>query len=154
GLGAVCLAVAAAFVWRSVPSTPMATAAAQSEPSPPHVAEPSAAPSPPSAAPARSRVVSVGVTPMDARVEVHGQPSTVEKGFLRLVGDLGSVHRVRVVRGAQALASEVIITEQGARPEHISLPVLPAPPPKPGTRPPPIAAPTPSAVPGKSKPEL
>jgi serine/threonine-protein kinase len=82
------------------------------------------APASASAATERVQSVRLAVTP-DAAVEVDGRATPVEDGAVSLSGTIGSIHLVRLVKGAQQTTAEVVITERGALPPAVRLDVAP-----------------------------
>jgi serine/threonine-protein kinase len=63
----------------------------------------------------------VQVSPAGATVDVDGQSAVVIDGALRISGDLGSVHHIRVTSGERSTITDVVITEQGALPSKVAL---------------------------------
>lgn len=112
----------------------------------PHGAAPPSAPpkGSTSAAPTETRSVRVLIEPPDAKVDVDGRATPVKDGAIELVGAIGSVHTIRVVKDASEAVSEVAITYTGAVPPSVRVDapqVKPAQKPQPGppakpTRPP------------------
>ncbi len=100
-------------------ASPISTAAAA--PSGPAVQSPSA----------EERTVRLAVEPLDATVEVDGQPAQVRDGAVELRGVLGSVHSVRLVKGSQEATSAVAVTPVGALPERVRIEPKAKPPQKP-----------------------
>ncbi|MFT3775442.1 MAG: serine/threonine-protein kinase [Minicystis sp.] len=75
----------------------------------------------PSAAPVEERTVRVAVEPADATAEIDGQQVPVRDGAIELRGALGSVHSVRLVKGAQEATAGVAITPVGAVPARMRI---------------------------------
>jgi serine/threonine-protein kinase len=69
----------------------------------------------------RVRTVTVTFTPGDAKVEVDGASAQAKGGAIEITGGLGSVHQVRITRGAAKVSTDVVITEAGAKPPRIEL---------------------------------
>ena len=67
------------------------------------------------------RQVEVHVQPPNASVEVDDVAAVVTNGSVNVVGDLGSVHKIRLRAGAREATVEVIVAEDGARPRVASL---------------------------------
>lgn len=80
-------------------------------------AAPSAAPAPASA----ERSVRLSVEPADATVEINGRSTPVKDGNVDIVGALGSVHYVRVMKGTQEATANVAISAEGAVPAHVKV---------------------------------
>ncbi len=112
--------------------------AAQTLPAPAREAAPAPAPVPATAAPAlepASRRVKLVIMPPDAVVELDGAKVPVEEGLVEITGAPGSVHKVRLSKGALELADEVIITEEGATPPKLELKKTAAPSARPSVTP-------------------
>ena len=75
-----------------------------------------------SAAP-RERSVKVAITPPNAIVEVDGVARVVSGGAIELNGPLGAVQKVRVVAGGAEITQNIAITEDGAIPSNVIVPV-------------------------------
>lgn len=71
--------------------------------------------------PSTDRVMKLEILPVDAQVEVEGQPVVITGGSIEIQGALGAVRRVRVYKGAREVKTEVVITELGPRPAKIEL---------------------------------
>jgi eukaryotic-like serine/threonine-protein kinase len=71
--------------------------------------------------------VMVVVLPGDAAVEVDGTNVTLADGTVEITGALGSVHKVRLRSGEAEVLKDVVITEGGALPPKVELPVPPPP---------------------------
>lgn len=71
--------------------------------------------------PPETRSVRVAVDPADAIVEVDGRATPVKDGTVELRGEVGSVHQVRVARGAQEAVTGVAITYLGAVPTTVRI---------------------------------
>jgi serine/threonine-protein kinase len=85
---------------------------------------PGTATSPPAVTPAPASAelsVRLSVEPADATVEIDGRAAPVKDGNVDIVGALGSVHRVRVMKGAQEAAANVAISALGAVPAHVQV---------------------------------
>jgi len=86
------------------------------------------------------RHVEVHVQPPNASVEVDDVAAVVTNGTVNVVGDLGSVHKIRLRAGAREATVEVIVAEDGARPRIASMndlhpaSTLPPAPPSPALR--------------------
>ncbi|WP_433932507.1 protein kinase [Sorangium cellulosum] len=106
---------------------------------------PSAAPPPAPEVPVERRV-ELAIVPADAAVEVDGAPARVKNGKVELTGTLGSVRKVRVVKGSRAMEETVSITEAGSLPPELELPA----PWRPAARKRPPAAPASAAPPAAS----
>ncbi|WP_438002318.1 protein kinase [Sorangium sp. So ce185] len=110
-----------------VAPTPTASA---SQVAPPPIAPPVASveapretrPPPGDFAPRHVRVV---IIPEDASVEVDGERAIVRNGVLEFSGRLGQQYKVRVFKGANEVPVDVVVTEGGALPAKIELPVIP-----------------------------
>ncbi|MEO5728332.1 MAG: protein kinase, partial [Byssovorax sp.] len=75
-----------------------------------------------SPAPASAELsVRLSVEPADATVEIDGRATPVKDGNVDIVGALGSVHRVRVMKGAQEAAANVAISTSGAVPARVQV---------------------------------
>jgi serine/threonine-protein kinase len=68
-----------------------------------------------------TRKVLVKIDPMDAKVTVDGQSVASQDGAITMEGTLGSVHVVIVTVGNRSETTNVIIAEQGASPERLTL---------------------------------
>lgn len=73
------------------------------------------------AAPSKTQRVKLVVIPNDVSVEVEGAATPVKDGLVEIEGTLGSVHRVRLFKGALQATSEVIVTEIGPSPPKLEL---------------------------------
>ena len=71
---------------------------------------------------ATERRVEIQVQPPTAMVEVDDVPRVIHEGAVEIVGDLGSVHKVRLREGLRETTVEVIVAEDGARPHLVGLP--------------------------------
>jgi serine/threonine protein kinase len=71
---------------------------------------------------AKERRVEVHVQPATAVIEVDDVAQVVRGGAVEIVGDLGSVHKVRLREGGREATVEVIVADDGARPHLVSLP--------------------------------
>lgn len=71
--------------------------------------------------PPDERTVRLAVEPADARVEVDGRATPVKEGGIELHGVNGSVHHVRLFKGAQETIAEVAITRLGAVPPRMQV---------------------------------
>jgi eukaryotic-like serine/threonine-protein kinase len=83
-------------------------------------AAPSALASSPDKGP-EARTVKVAILPASAEVEVEGTTVVPKDGTIEITGGLGTVHRVRVRRGAAQLTENVVVTAEGALPARIEL---------------------------------
>jgi hypothetical protein len=72
----------------------------------------------------RSVVVKVG--PPGVAVEVDGSARTVTEGAIVVEGAIGSVHRVRVSLDGRFATKDVVLTDQGPRPDTVLLAAEPA----------------------------
>jgi serine/threonine-protein kinase len=68
--------------------------------------------------------VKLAVSPRDAAVEIDGAAVPVRDGAVDVEGAAGSVHRIRVARGALETSVDVVVTDGGAVPPRIELGVL------------------------------
>jgi serine/threonine-protein kinase len=68
-----------------------------------------------------ARSVSVAMQPTDATAEVDGAPVSTADGAIAIAGAVGSVHHVRIQKGALASEADVTITESGAKPARLEL---------------------------------
>jgi serine/threonine-protein kinase len=101
----------------AVPNAP-ASAPMPVEPPPPSL-DPT--PTQAAAAAPKTTTVSVTVTPANAKVDVDGTAAEVKNGTVSIAGELGSVHEVRLRASGRETKTEIIVTEQGARPSSIAL---------------------------------
>ncbi len=130
---------------RPVPPTATVTAPPKEEPAP--------LPPPPAPAPASATTaVRLAISPPDAHVQVDGREAVVDPAgqSVEIKGRLGSSHRVHVTDGHRNADVEVVIADEGAVPQKVELPPLPATetrgaPPARTASPKPTAAPKPSA---------
>ncbi|HTN88962.1 MAG TPA: protein kinase [Sorangium sp.] len=100
------------------------TSASQLTPPPPVAiveAPPSSAAPPSEPAKRRVRVV---IWPEDALVELEGERATTTDGVLEINGRLGGTYKVRVFKGSAQVTTEIAITEGGAYPAKVELPVV------------------------------
>ncbi|MEZ4308361.1 MAG: protein kinase [Polyangiaceae bacterium] len=67
------------------------------------------------------RRVRLSVAPADVAVEIDGAAARVESGSVEIAGTLGSLHQVRVFKGAAFTEGAVSITDSGAFPPRIEL---------------------------------
>ncbi len=67
------------------------------------------------------RRIELRITPADAEVEVDGAPGEARGGVVEIAGALGSVHRVRIWKGASDAIADVVVTEAGALPRELAL---------------------------------
>ena len=65
--------------------------------------------------------VRLSVEPADATVDIDGRAAPVKDGNVDIVGALGSVHRVRVIKGTQEATVNVAISALGAVPAHVQV---------------------------------
>jgi serine/threonine-protein kinase len=65
--------------------------------------------------------VKLAIVPKDAQVEIEGAAAKVSGGAVEITGKLGSVHRVRVHKGAAQTTEDVVVTETGALPAKVEL---------------------------------
>ncbi len=65
--------------------------------------------------------VRLSVEPADATVEINGRATPVKDGNVAIVGALGSVHHVRVMKGTQEATANVVISAAGAVPAHVKV---------------------------------
>jgi eukaryotic-like serine/threonine-protein kinase len=65
--------------------------------------------------------VSLSIEPIDATVELDGASVAAAHGAFTIAGKLGSVHRVRLVKGGEARTEDVVITEVGALPPKLAI---------------------------------
>ncbi len=101
---------------------PVEGAAATTLPtSPPEPAPSRTVVAPAPVAPAKKLRVTVAVRPKDVSVEVDGKSVKVKDGFLELVGEPGTLFKVRAYRGKSESEGEVIITTEGPRPPLIEV---------------------------------
>ncbi|WP_437682744.1 serine/threonine protein kinase [Sorangium sp. So ce131] len=73
------------------------------------------------AAEPQPRRVQVAIYPVDASVEIEGKRATTRNGILDITGVPGSVHRVRVFKGAGEAVADVVVTETGAIPLKVEI---------------------------------
>ncbi|WP_437627944.1 serine/threonine protein kinase [Sorangium sp. So ce1151] len=107
-----------------------APTASASQVAPPPVAPPVAIveapretrPPPGDLAPRHVRVV---IFPEDASVEVNGERVIARNGVLEFSGRLGQQYKVRLFKGTNEVLADVVVTEGGALPAKIALPVVP-----------------------------
>ncbi|MBK8256853.1 MAG: protein kinase [Polyangiaceae bacterium] len=111
-----------------------------------------AEPTPTAAEGPRTKPISVKVVllPSAAKVEIEGQNVPVADGLFEISGVPGSVHKVKVSLGEISKVVEVVVTEAGASPPKIELPVPPAESSASADKPVATAAPT---LTGKAKPK-
>ena len=98
-------------------------------PTPPTIALTATATAAPTIAPA-GKTVRVAVLPLDATVEVDGVKATAKDGTIEIVGGLGTVHRVHIVKGDNQITEDVAVTQQGAVPARLELKTTAKPPPR------------------------
>jgi serine/threonine-protein kinase len=89
----------------------------------------------------------VVVLPEDATVEVDGASVTPNDGTVEIIGQLASIHKVRVKSEGGEVIRDVVVTESGAIPPKVEAPAGSAP--KPAASRPlvPRATTTPGSVP-------
>jgi hypothetical protein len=104
-----------------VPPKPPASAA--------HVELPVPPPAPTPASRPELHSLKLEVAPSGVSVEVDGVPSVVVGGAIDLQGTAGSMHMVRLVSGKREGTYPVLLTESGAVPRRVTLPLSPNPPP-------------------------
>ncbi|MEP7122454.1 MAG: serine/threonine-protein kinase [Byssovorax sp.] len=101
-----------------------------------------------------NRPVNVVILPNDARVEIDGVAASAADGVVKIVGAIGSSHRVRVSKDGQEKIADVTIGPSGAEPPKVELLAVAAPSAIPSTRP--LGGPRPptkkSATPGAPTP--
>jgi serine/threonine protein kinase len=68
-----------------------------------------------------NRMVRVNIEPADAKVTVNGQPASMQDGAITIEGTLGSSHVVRVTTDNGSETTNVIIAEQGASPDRVTV---------------------------------
>jgi len=110
-----------------LPAAPMASAASTAPPEAPKPVEAVLQPETPAAVlcPLNLKRVTVVVIPAaDTLVQVDGAPVENRNGIVEIVGALGSVHEVRVSRGAKTISKDVAVTEVGALPPVLQLYVV------------------------------
>jgi serine/threonine-protein kinase len=73
------------------------------------------------------RQANVVIMPNDAQVEIDGAAATPVDGIVKIVGPIGSSHRVRISKDKQEKVVDVVIGSSGAEPPKVEL-VLTAPP--------------------------
>jgi serine/threonine-protein kinase len=80
--------------------------------------------------------VKVVVLPEDATVEIDGAKAEARDGVVEVVGPLGSVHRIRLTKDKNQFEGDVSVTEAGAMPPKLEMPVVAktAPPPVTGKK--------------------
>jgi serine/threonine-protein kinase len=114
-------------------------------------------PAPPPSGDANRRATLV-ILPDDAQVEIDSVPARPVDGVVKIVGAVGSVHRVRLRKDGQEKIAEVLIGPSGAEPPKVELVLVAAPatsaaPTKPGgVRPPTKKSATPGAPPPPRNP--
>ena len=134
GMIAALVAVGAAFgAYRVMgkAAAPVVTSAPVVAPPPttPTIALTATATAAPPIAPA-GKTVRVAILPLDATVEVDGVKATAKDGMIEIVGGLGTVHRVHIVKGADQITEDVAVTQQGAVPARLELKTTAKPAPK------------------------
>lgn len=65
--------------------------------------------------------VKIVVMPTDAQVEVDGSQVTNKNGVVEIVGMLGSVHKVRLIKYTNEATTDVVVTDVGADPVMVRL---------------------------------
>jgi serine/threonine protein kinase len=121
GAAAIGAFVLAAALWNGSRHEPSSSLPAVAVAPPAAIAV--AAPAVPAQPPVPTeRHVSVRVQPSNATVSVDDVETVARDGSVEVVGDLGSVHRIRLRLGPRDVTAEVIVAEDGARPRLISLP--------------------------------
>jgi hypothetical protein len=80
---------------------------------------------PPSPSPAPMRRAHVTI-PNDALAEVDRVPVPVKEGAIEVTGRLGSVHSVRIFKGALQLRADVCLTEEGVLPRSLDFASVPS----------------------------
>lgn len=70
---------------------------------------------------APTRTVRVNIEPTDAKVTVNGRDVPLQAGMISIEGTLGSSHIVRVTTGNRSETTNVIISEQGASPDRLTV---------------------------------
>jgi serine/threonine protein kinase len=136
------------------PKPPTDTTTQAALPAPQPTVAPTAAPTVAPAAPVvEERRVKLVVLPMDASVEIDGQPVTVKDGIVELSGGLGVTRSVRVFKGGSETIEDVAITDMGPLPPKVELtlkrvPGKPGTPGQPGTPTQPPGHPTTTPAPG------
>jgi serine/threonine-protein kinase len=68
-----------------------------------------------------TRMVRVNIEPANAQITVDGQAVALQGGAITIEGALGSVHVVRVTAGNRSETTNVIIAEQGASPDLVTV---------------------------------
>lgn len=68
-----------------------------------------------------TRMVRVRIEPTDANVTVDGQAVSLQDGTISIEGTLGSSHVVKVSSGNRSETTNVIIAEQGASPDRVTV---------------------------------
>ncbi|WP_437655252.1 serine/threonine-protein kinase [Sorangium sp. So ce1182] len=92
---------------------------------------PSSAPAPEPKAPAvppepPTRTVELRTSPVNASVEVDGKLVPSKNGIVKLTGELGSVHRVRVfIAPRYSTEKSVVVTAEGPMPALVVMPFTP-----------------------------
>jgi serine/threonine-protein kinase len=124
GVVLLALGVSVAAVWGMVrrdhvgPSQTVAVSATAPEATVPRA---------PGSATAIVRHVPLQVQPPADSVEVDGVTASLDHGSVDVSGELGSVHRVHLRGSGREMTAEVIITDDGARPRAVGLPVSASP---------------------------
>ena len=79
----------------------------------------------PSAAPDATRQANLVILPNDALVEIDGVTTPPVDGIVKIIGAVGSTHRVRISKEGQEKTTDVLIGPSGAEPPKVEL-VMPA----------------------------
>jgi len=66
-------------------------------------------------------VVELVIFPKDAVVHVDGKPVKAKNGVIEFSGGMGSVHKVKLTKGAHEIEENVTISDRGARPPNLEL---------------------------------
>jgi serine/threonine protein kinase len=74
-----------------------------------------------------NRQANLVILPDDARVEIDGVPGSPVDGVVRIVGAVGTTHRVRISKDGQEKIAEVLIGPGGAEPPKVELVLSAAP---------------------------
>jgi serine/threonine-protein kinase len=127
-LGVVLLAlgVSVAAVWGMTRREHGGSSQAVAASAPVTPTEPTGA-RPPASATAIVRHVPLQVQPPADSIEVDGVTATLDHGSVDVSGELGSVHKVSLRGSGREMTVEVIITDDGARPRAVGLPVSASP---------------------------
>lgn len=74
-----------------------------------------------------NRQVNLVILPNDALVEINNVPTPPVDGIVKIVGAVGSTHRVRISKEGQEKITDVVVGSSGAEPPKVELVLLAAP---------------------------